>query len=112
MKELIDIGFSPIAAMLIAALVVLAGVIRKIYTTAETRREEMEKRILEDREKWHGETRSQLNEAMQRIAAGEARHDECEKDRDKLHGEVGSLRDRVTRFERCSKGAECPMRLP
>jgi hypothetical protein len=47
-----------------------------------------------------------------RLKSSEEKHGQCEKDRDCLQRDFEDVRERIQRFEKCSAGERCPMRLP
>lgn len=104
LKDLIEMGFSPMVALVIVGLVVLwlalCGVVVFMYRQQNAERGARDK----IRDAWHAEIDA-------RLKVSELKHEQCDKDREKLHGDVRDLRARISRFEKCPR-KDCPMRLP
>jgi hypothetical protein len=104
LKELIGMGFSPMVALIVIGLMVLwaalCGVV--VFMWRSTVREHKDRDALRDA--WKAEVDG-------RLKVSEFKNDECDKDRDRLHEQIQDLRNRVGRFEKCSSGEKCPMKI-
>jgi hypothetical protein len=105
LRDLISLGFNPMVALVIVGLTVLwvalCGVVVFMWRT------NIADRVARDalRDAWKAEVDA-------RLKGSEAKNEECDKDRDRLHYQMQDLGTRVARFEKCSSGDKCPMRLP
>jgi hypothetical protein len=104
LEKLIGLGFSPFLALIIAFLIVLAGVIATLAVffwkqIAKERARQDRERAERDAERatWHREVEDRL--------------DDCETDREALRVRVSDLDTRVARLAACPR-RDCPMRLP
>lgn len=79
MKELIDLGFTPAAALAIMAVIALAVVVKRLHTKNE-----------ENSTARHAETRAQVDDL--RIHT-----ERCEKDREDLRKDLAIIKDRTDR---------------
>jgi septal ring factor EnvC (AmiA/AmiB activator) len=111
LKELIQMGFSPIVALVIVAVIVLwgslCGVVVFMYRSQLNERKATSS-ASEERDKlraaWHAEVEERLDESEQK-------HKQCEDDRTELRNELGEVKHDLDRIKRCPK-SDCPMRLP
>lgn len=92
-NELTEIGFSPVSAVLIVALLALVGAVVWLHQKQSS-----------DRETWHTETRARVAELKEQV-------DALTKEREGLLREQTLLKEKVERFLRCPR-KDCPMRLP
>ncbi len=105
LKELADLGFNPLSAVLMAGIIFLGGYM-KITLAIQNQL----------RENWHNDTRQIVAEAkveikeLQEARKGDARHIlECDKDRQALHEQVKKLVEQMDDYQRCPMGT-CPFR--
>lgn len=107
-----DLGFTPLSAVLFVGLTALAGVVRYMYFTnkkevdkvstakelqeqaAKTAIAELELRISRDRESWHAETRAELKDVKERSH-------KCELDRILVKKDLQILEERMKRVQNC-----------
>ena len=97
LKELINLGFSPFLALIVAFLIALAGVIGVLAAWFWRQITKAWKARDDARAEWHSSVEKRLGE--------------CETDREELRQQVSALDHKVARLSACPK-RDCPMRLP
>lgn len=97
LKELIELGFSPMMALVLVVVVVmwgslitLLGLFWRFFRNESKARDRM-------RAKHQAETGKRL--------------EDCESDREELRRDLGIVKEKVARLTACQK-KDCPMRLP
>jgi ferredoxin-NADP reductase len=92
LQDLINAGFTPVNALLLAAIIIGGRVVKVLHAKQTA-----------DREAWHTETR-------QRIDLMQLHIDACDRDRLQLHKDVAILAEKVNRTNHCPN-QECPLRV-
>lgn len=103
LQRLIDLGFSPFLALIIAFMIVLSGVIASgflFFWRAIGKEREREDLQRAGRDADRLEFRKDI----------ERRFEECETDRAELHAKLEDLEHTVARISACPR-RECPMRV-
>lgn len=104
LRELIEMGFAPMMALVIAAVVVLwlalCGLVLFVW-----------RQFVKDRNSRDDLRKEQLQDLNTRLEESEKKHEECDKDRGAIHKQIGELDRRISRYESCPRKG-CPMRLP
>jgi uncharacterized membrane protein (DUF106 family) len=91
LQELINLGFTPLNTLLLAAIIIGGRVVKVLHTKQTT-----------DREAWHTETR-------QRIDLMQLHIDACDRDRNQLRWDMAQLQVQMNQPPNCTKG-DCPLR--
>lgn len=106
LKELSELGFSPINSLLIVGLAAFAAYAKKLISDQDVLREN-----------WHADTRKQMEKVEVKVVALERnreedrkRIDECEDDRQSLNAQVKRMAEDIATFKDCTY-VECPFRL-
>ena len=104
LKDLIDMGFSPMIALVIVVVMVLWGTLCAVvvYNHRSQLRERNERDKI--RAAWHADIEKRLD-------SSEAKHQACEEDRSELRSEIDSVKQDLNRMKRCPR-RDCPMWLP
>lgn len=105
-KELAEIGFSPISSLLILGIFAAVAYIKSQVAAQNTLRES-----------WHTDTRHQMEKVEEKMNALEKSRDEdrkriddCEDDRKNLNAQVKAMAADIVAFKDCSY-LDCPFRL-
>lgn len=104
LKKLIDIGFAPMIAVAFVVVIVLWGTLCGVIIYGF-------RLFLKDRAARDALRQEQLTDLDGRLVKSEEKHDECDKDRVKIHKRLESLSEQLDRYKRCHK-TDCPHRLP
>lgn len=98
LQYLIDLGFTPLNAVLIITIIVLW------HKHNRAERANYQNRIM-----WHKETRSKLAEAMRGLRDSRKRHDACDKDRLRLKAGMILMQRQINTLKSCPH-TTCPLR--
>lgn len=111
LKDLIQMGFSPMVALVIVAMIVLWGtlcaVVVYMYRSSITERNKRD----QIREAWHADVEKKYETVVTRLDSSEEKHKACEDDRTELRDELDDVKTDLERIKRCPR-QNCPMRLP
>lgn len=111
LKDLIQMGFSPMVALVIVAIIILWGtlcaVVFYVHRSQIREREDRDK-LLAERDKLRAQWHADIEE---RLTSSEAKHQACEEDRSELRTEIDQVKNDLDRMKRCPR-RDCPMRLP
>ena len=99
-KELLDLGFTPAAALAITACGVLW-----VRMEMSTRKQN------KTREEWHAATLARVDEMETHVQACNEDRDRIKEEAAKLEVRVATLTERNNRYANCPRKF-CPMRLP
>lgn len=102
LRALIEMGFAPMMALVIAAVIVLWLALCSVLLLFW--RHNLKERASRDKER-----KEQIDEINGRLKASEEKHEECDGDREALHEEIRKLDSRLGKFEGCPR-ASCPMK--
>ena len=104
LRELIEMGFAPMMALVIVVVIVLWLTLVTVVVFGF-------KMFLKDRNSRDTLRKEQLAKVEERLQDSEKKHSECEEDREKIHTDISALDKRLSRYESCPRKG-CPMRLP